>query len=40
MDFYDKMMPGFDVEELIDHMVRFVTAAIYGYTSPTKREAG
>lgn len=34
MDFYDKMMPGFDVDELIDHMVRFVTAAIRGYTNP------
>jgi AcrR family transcriptional regulator len=36
MDFYDKMMPGFDVDELIDHMVRFVTAAICGYTNPDR----
>lgn len=31
MDFYDKMMPGFDVDELIDHMVNFVSAAVRGY---------
>ena len=31
MDFYDKMMPGFTVDELIDHMVKFVAAAIRGY---------
>ncbi len=31
MDFYDEMMPGFDVDELIDHMVRFVAAGVRGY---------
>ena len=35
MDFYDKMMPNFDLDELIDHMVKFVAAAIRGYVEPS-----
>jgi len=31
MHFYQKMMPNMKTDELIDHMVRFVAAAIRGY---------
>ena len=40
MDFYDKMMPGFEVDKLIDHMVQFVTAAIRGYVEPSEKGDG
>lgn len=39
MDFYDIMMPGFKVADLVEHMVRFVSAAIRGYANPVQKEA-
>ena len=39
MDFYDIMMPDFEVDELVEHMVRFVSAAIRGYANPVQKEA-
>ena len=35
MDFYQKTFPGLTPGGLIDHMVRFVAAAIRGYAVPT-----
>jgi AcrR family transcriptional regulator len=37
MDFYQKSIPGLTIDDLLDHMVRFVAAGIRGYADP-KRE--
>ncbi|MBC8377945.1 MAG: TetR/AcrR family transcriptional regulator [Planctomycetes bacterium] len=40
MDFYENMMPGFEVGKLIEHMVKFVAAAIRGYAEPSGKGGG
>ena len=34
MDFYQESMPDLTVDDLLDHMVRFVAAGIRGYANP------
>jgi AcrR family transcriptional regulator len=34
MDFYQENMPGLSIDDLLDHMVRFVAAGIRGYAYP------
>ncbi|MHC4929238.1 MAG: TetR/AcrR family transcriptional regulator [Planctomycetota bacterium] len=34
MDFYQESMPDLTVDDLLDHMVRFVAAGIRGYAKP------
>jgi AcrR family transcriptional regulator len=34
MDFYQENMPGLTIDDLLDHMVRFVAAGICGYAYP------
>ncbi|MHC4524585.1 MAG: TetR/AcrR family transcriptional regulator [Planctomycetota bacterium] len=40
MEFYQKTMPDLTIDELVNHIVRFVAAAIRGYASPAEKEAG
>jgi AcrR family transcriptional regulator len=36
MDFYQENMPGLSIDDLLDHMVRFVAAGIRGYAHPNR----
>ena len=36
MDFYQENMPGLSIDDLLDHMVRFVAAGIRGYAYPNR----
>jgi len=36
MDFYQENMPGLSIDDLLDHMVRFVAAGIRGYAYPNE----
>ncbi len=36
MEFYQEIMPNLSVDDLLDHMVRFVAAGIRGYANPNR----
>jgi AcrR family transcriptional regulator len=36
MDFYQETMPDLTIDDLLDHMVRFVAAGIRGYANPNR----
>ncbi|OQY08076.1 MAG: hypothetical protein B6I25_00235 [Planctomycetales bacterium 4572_13] len=36
MDFYQETMPNLSIDDLLDHMVRFVAAGIRGYANPNQ----
>nr|MBC8379419.1 CerR family C-terminal domain-containing protein [Planctomycetota bacterium] len=38
MEFYQETMPGLTIDDLLDHMVRFVAAGIRGYAKPMPEE--
>ena len=38
MEFYQETMPNLSVDDLLDHMVRFVAAGIRGYANPHQQE--
>ena len=40
MEFYQEMMPDLTIDDLLDHMVRFVAAAIRGYANPNQEGGG
>ena len=39
MEFYQETMPELSVDDLLDHMVRFVAAGIRGYAAPNREES-